>query len=357
MAFNLFGMKLLFTLLFVLSYWSANSQNRSSPPTFNELFVPVDTVYIDINNDTFLTTPVNLCFNGNYLVWGAENSITIFSKNRSLLYYQDKKGRGPGEFERAVHYSCNGNSISVLDRSSNKVSLFRYSKNGKELLFSDEFSISKKRPSKLLDVGHSLFTLNNLLNPNVSEPAISVYKKDGTTVTSVGLIPKSAELQSFIEGSGGITVDDSSNIYYSFLGDHRVWKWSQKKDSVIIFDNKPEYFINTESGNLKKASKSSMEKIRYAFEISRITDLFFLSPDLIIQQIEPDNYLKEGAKQKVLIEVFDTNGIKKYSSVQLPNVISFTYKDLIYIPVDFFSNLISGQGKKAVLIRYKFKVK
>ena len=98
-----------------------------------------------------------------------------------------------------------------------------------------------------------------------------------------------------------------------------------------------------------------MEKIRYAFEISRITDLFFLSPDLIIQQVEPDNYLKEGAKQKVLIEVFNTSGSKKYSSVQLPNVISFTYKDLVYIPVDFFSNLIAERGKKVALIGYKFK--
>lgn len=354
-------MKKFILILFLLaSFTTAKSQEKQpSSYSFESLFQPIDTLFITNNEQSLLSSPIDLCFQDSTLIWGEKNRYTTFTHLGSLLNQTMKSGRGPGEYQKASSYSCDDKSVSfsVLDQSLSKISFFRYEENEQTYLFDYEFIIPSNRPKNFTYTNTFFVTLNELMNPELETPAITIYSKDGNKIKTIGEIPINANLQFYIGGGGGITKDNLGNIYYSYLGDHKIWKWNSEEDIISVFNQKPSYFVSPDSLKVTTKFNSAIEIIRYAYEITRVTGLFFVEPDLIIQQLEPDNYLKEGAQQNVLIEVFDTQGSKKYTSIKLPNTIAFTTGELIYIPVDFYYNMLEKEGTSMALIGYKLKTK
>lgn len=348
-------MKNIFFLFIILSTHELHSQDKIKSVSFENVFVAKDTLYIDFTDELLLEHPKALCFKGGNLIWGQKNSFFSFDQNGALVDYKEIKGRGPGEFERAVHYDCKpNNSFSALDAQSYKISTYFFNSDNNKYTLEDEFRTKNYKTRNFFHLNNSFVTLNELVTPNLKIPALSIYDERGSLKREIGNIPENAQLQFYLEGGGGATKDNYGNIYYTFLGDHRVWKWNSAQDSIYIFNNKPDYFVSPERAIIKRFSNDAIKTIRYSYEITRVTGLFYVEPNLIVQQLEPDNYLMPGTTQNILIEVFMANGVKTYTSINLPNAIAFTYKDLVYIPTDFYNDLIISKGKTAALIGYKF---
>ncbi|MTI87343.1 MAG: 6-bladed beta-propeller [Balneolaceae bacterium] len=324
---------------------------------FDLLFEKADTLYITLGEDIVFDSPIDLCLGEQNLVWGSRESFVTFSSDDGkYINFQEHKGRGPGKFSGATHYICGpSDSLLILDTAGSKIISFNYNPEEKRYELSHEFKFPLHGARKFAYTQNAFFTLNENPLKRTGLSAITGYTNTGDKINEAGSIPYAASLQSYIIGSGGITTDNKGSIYYSYLGSHKVWKWDSHSDSVTTLNHKPSYYTGSDSTELRliNSNTSAMDEIRYAYAISRVTGLFHAEPNLIIQQFEPDNYL-EGAKQKVMLEIWSTEGKKIHSAVQAPNVISFTKKDLIYIPVDFYADLMEGEGKRIAFIGYRF---
>lgn len=342
-------MKHYFVLLFFPLLVSPNLSAQTTAKHKYKL-THVGNVTISIPSAIELGYPVNVCVlsDGNIL-WGEKNRFLLFKKGPNGTYRIEKfnkKGSGPGEIEKATRYvaSTDLNRFAIWDRGLQKFSVYN-------LPTSHVYDVPVQNASSKLFV-----TLKNHLIASFNDPgqgkqnfAVSVYNKHGNIVHQWGKIPYYAKLQEYRDG-GGITKDDKGNIYYSYLGGYKIWKIDPKTNKVSVFSDKPAYFDEANRDKLKRAdnNQSINPLMAYSFTISRVSGLYFLEPDVIIQQIDDgDPWKKE--KVNSYLEIWNTNGKKIASKIEIPQWIAGVRERKIYSYAESATKLIKKSDKQATL--------
>ena len=295
---------------------------------------------VNIPSNMALDIPVNIQIsNDGTIFWGEKNRILTFVENgKKRVNIFESKGRGPGEILSASYYQVyNSDHFALLDNSQAKITVFDSSKSH---LY--DVPLSNMRTKKFVALNNSTFATFNTAVYKKDIPAISLHNKDGKLIHQWGKIPYYALLQSNRNG-GGVTKDENGNIYYSFLGGYKIWKVNTETGDMTTFSQKPFYFDGVNREDIDKSHNNLKALIEYSFKVSRVTGLFFMQPNLILQQIDDGNPW-EGEKVQKYLEIWNTEG-KKLGQAELSHMIACIKDNNIYVFADTPSKLIKNASK------------
>ena len=342
----------LFLILFIPSKSFCQSNHEVTASAFGTYFTQIDSLFLNVNEEVLLGSAISLFETslGSW-AWGEKQRVSYFNPEGGHVKTVEFAGRGPGEIVRGVDYYYNSanNKISILDASLLRIKIY-----DENFSFVKEFSLDKNRNTKHTSNswGH-YFTLNEMMF-FYDAPAVSEYDTSGVKVKEWGDIPGVAKVQRPNENGGGITSDHAGNVYYSYQGDYRVWKINFKKDSIVIFNDEPSYFREVDSQKLGKTRKA-MELFYLGYEGTRVTNLFFLEPNIIIQQMETGNpFAKPPQELSYYLEIWKTNGEKLASGVEIPFPIAWTMGGRLAIPTQYPSKMIQKNGKIKAFNIFRF---
>jgi hypothetical protein len=318
----------------------SQTPSRSFNSAFNNYFTKSHTLSLNLSDEVYLDKAVSIFKLGNRIFWGEEQRLSYFDKDGNIVKTKNIRGRGPGKVLDAIDYDYNSKGrISILDLSTQKIKIY-----DQDLNFIKEFLLDRNRSSKFaLDNQNQSFTLNELLF-TFDALAISKYDSAGSKIGSWGKIPKAGRLQRANEDGGGITTDDNGNVYYFYQGSHKIWKLDASTNSISIFNNKPSYFKQIEDEKIKNAKRS--KKLFYlGYEGTRVMGLYYLQPNIIIQQMETGNpFITPSEELNFYLEVWNTEGKKLASKLQIPFPIAWTNADSIAILKQYTSGLLEESG-------------
>lgn len=324
------------TILFLPTEFIYPQSSNSS-----KLFLEkVDEYSISISEDQVLGNPTSIRFDNSRLLWGEKSNAYFFDSNGTLLQSAEFKGRGPGEILAGMDYQIlNDGRIFILDFEQYKISVF-----------DSVFNLVKDIPinklnSKQIEVinDSTFFTFNDLIFQR-AEAAVTLFNNNGEIKGEWGKTPEYALLQD-VRNGGGITSDNQGNIYYSYLGGHKLWKLNTYTGQIDVFDHKPDYFIEADPEKISSLGTNISEIISYSFQVSRVSGLFFLEPNYIIQQIDTGNPW-EGEDTRIFLEIWNTDGNKLASKLEINHWIADVEGENIYVLRDTATNLLSKLDEK-----------
>jgi len=332
----------------ISSYASVQCQSTF----FNYFESEADTLFIQISEGLFLGTPAQIKVSPTgEILWGEQSRFHIFNSDGEWILSKEAGGRGPGEFTQANSYIFDKNGDLYLHAITQfKIIRFKAETNYSEF---DEISIPVANFNKFTVTTEQIVGL--LMTKNQLSPAhaLTVLGKDGES-EKFGDIPNSAVLQHSITEGGGISNDQRSRFFYSYLGDHRIWAVNYKNNNEVVFSEAPEYYTGPESGVIQRLS-GAMERVQYAFRVTRNTGLFYLQSGFLIQQFEPDNYLLPGSRQRVIIEIWSESGNKIATGIEIPQLIADAASDNLFILAGHPAEIAENAGKVPLLISYQIK--
>lgn len=327
----------------------SSSQNLSLSSNLEK----VDEYWIEPPSSLLLDLPSNIqILDDGKVLWGEETRIILFSQDGKSVEVQEKAGRGPGELLSSTYYQVdNEKNIAILDKRQYKIAQFNTTFD-----HLGDVPFSGVRTKQFVVIGDGKYATFNDLVTNKSDPAVSLFNKEGKLVNEWGNIPYYALLQANRNG-GGIVKDSEENIYYSYLGGYKIWKINRKANKISIFDQKPDYFDGTDKEKISNVVGNLQKLIPHSFEISRVSGLFFLKPNIIVQQIDDGNPWRDEEVQ-LYLEMWNTKGKKIADNVEIPHWIADTNGDLIYLLSDTYSNIIAKlEEKQSVKLFDIFKLK
>jgi len=309
------------SIILLLVSCKNNLDNSSSD--FKDIFINEREIHLRNIDSLKIIQPYNVIVNNkNQIIWcDLKMPIYFFDFYGNLVKTYNKVGNGPGEVKntpilkqdkRGIYYLFNKakQSITILDDNLNyKYNFFiKNANHAKNVAISNEGGIIIQREASLGSM----------------KPAILKYNKDGGLEGEWGKIPYIAFTQETLDG-GGIVTDLQGNIFYSYLSDYKLYKIDIKDSLLTILDNKPSYFIEAKKNKINLKDYTST--IKYVFKTSRIQGLFFVEPNIIIQQVI------QGVKNKtqVFLEIWRTSGEKIYSGVKSPGIIIGSFRDNIML--------------------------
>lgn len=320
------------TIISILLFLTSCNSNTSSK-NFKDIFINNDSIQIKNADSLALVEPRYIFVdNKSRIIWcDFRLPIYFFDFNGNLVKTYNKMGNGPGEIT--------GSPILMQDKSGLYYLFNEVKKNmtilDKNLAYKYSFFI--KSPNVVrnitIDKQGDVIIQNNALFGSM-KPAIERYSKNGKLLGKWGTIPFIAFSQDALDGPGVVT-DLEGNIYYSYLTDYKLYKIDIKDSSLTIFDNKPSYFIAAKENKIHPRAKNVSSTIKYVFTVSRVNKIFFIEPDIIIQQIIQGRY----KKTKVFLEIWNTNGKKIYTKVKSPGFIIGSFKNKILFTKQDFNNL------------------
>lgn len=312
----------------------------SQESDFDNLFSLKLEISFNLDADTFLKVPIRvIALNDESLLWGETDSFYILSHSGEVVHYYKKIGGGPCEFRTVDAYTADSDgNIFVISRSKSSILHFRA---GTDLECIGEYNLTRFRPRHISVYNEQLYLQNERIQ-DTDIPAITKIDINSLRTTGYGNIPQIAKLQSGIGETGGMDVDSDGNVYFGYLGMHEIIRLTREDNRISSWSIKPEYFKAPELAKVRSLNRS-MDFFTYAQETTRLTGLFITSGDILIQQFEPDNYLLPGAKQRTVLEVWDTSGNKLATNVESPQKIAFISGDIIYFWVNFPNDLLSRE--------------
>ncbi|NGP87636.1 6-bladed beta-propeller [Fodinibius halophilus] len=330
-------------LFLVTSNNNAFSQYAKQNPSkaFKDLFVKNKEIFISIDENTLLDRPVSILQTKNdQLIWGEKEGIKVFDQSGALIKKVELSGRGPGELIRASQYNLTESNITILDASQLKVIVLN-----NDCEFQHEFLVAKNRTKLHAKSSKgNYYTLNELML-NSETPALSKYDSTGTKIAEWGIVPLTAKTQRANQNGGGITSDGRGNIYYSYQGDFRIWKLNTSENSISIFKNKPSYFKPISQKELQTTQRA--RKLFYlGYKGTRLTGLFFLKPNIILQQFETGNpFNKPKEELTYYLEIWNTSGEKLASKIEIPYPIAWVDQNSITLPTMYPSKILQQKGE------------
>lgn len=281
----------------------------------DSLIVQIDSIAI---NDAKLIHITN-----DILYWfdSISPELFIFNRDLSLSEHIDYTGRGPGEFNTSYKIDISKkNNIRIYDFQTKKINIFNGLRN-----YSSSFHFSEYEVNRLAAVDDSRLFLQLRNIKSDLDPAFILIDTAGVELMNGGKRPENAIIQDVISG-GSIAYDKNENIYYSYGSDYRIWKVNLKTQIITIFNNKPVYFLESEAEEIRKLNQR--EYAKYYFEHSRTWNIFYVEPNLIVQQIYPQRPQKNNNYS--YLEIFDTTGIKVGTKILFQNEIINVQNGKIY---------------------------
>lgn len=247
------------------------------------------------------------------ILWGERSRFLLF-KGREVIE-NNNTGRGPGEFVRATAYASNVDYIVVYDDSQSKVIYFDWDGN-----YVTEFKINEWKVKNIaLNPDSDFIAMNEIQGFNQTE-AVSIYSFEGNLLGRHGRIPILGLTQKSRNG-GGVASDGQGNVYFSYLSSGDIFKYDRSTGETNQFAPKPSYFLSPDPELVKSKGTDHMELTTISFQYSRVSDLLFLSPDKIVQQIEVGNPWG-GEEVKFFIEIYNLKGEKIGSKLEIENRIA-----------------------------------
>ena len=300
--------------------------------------------YLNIVDNFFLGRPTNIeILDKKTLAWGEKTRLLFLGENGNEVDVFNPQGRGPGEFMESFYFQTYGSgNFAIYSAGQLKISLFDFTKNHLK-----DFSTHMVRPKKfvVLENGeNTFFSTFNDMQFQQQGAAVSLYNSNGEITKEFGEIPPYALLQDPRNG-GGITTDLQGNIYYSYLGGHKVWKIDTKNEKLSVFDQKPSYFDQVNAETIFSLGRDIQKIIAHSFKVSRVSGLFFVEPNLIIQLIDDGNPW-EGEEVRHYLEVWNTKGEKVASKIEVSHWVAGTNGGLIYVYSDSISELVKKSDNK-----------
>lgn len=298
---------------------------------------------ISFSENVLLSTPSGIIINSNNIIWSEyKGGIYEFDMKGKLLKKLSSFGDGPGEFNvvRSIARDLKSN-LYVFD--SAKLKIIRYDSTWS---FLNSFVL---RPGGFKKMAvDSVGNIYTLLEGSFSDKSTAVikYDKNGKILGRWGEIPTTATMQEYLYG-GGITIDKKSNIYYSYMSDHKILKTDSNGDRIQEWENKPSYFRETNEDEARKYRESDI--INYSWKVSRVSGLFFIEPGIILQQIYTGNP-KEMETVISYLELWDISGKKIISSLFVPYEVIYAFENKIV-----FLKEKPNQNKKLIIYEFRFK--
>ncbi len=266
----------------------------------------------------------------------------IWAENRPPMYVFDADGRflqtlgshgeGPGEFGTtdAMDIDRDGN-IHVLDGDNKRVSVFSPDY---EFMYSSRLEgIHHPKHVAINSDGHTVLLREAWWYG--FEPAVITVDSTGRQLSSAGEIPTWAKVQLNVFPAGGLGVDASNNVYYTYTSGHQIWKTDPAGALLAAFDASPAYYMPPDHEELRRIdnpgnSRATQDRIRYLDSISRVTGLFVVADsDLVFQEILTPKGL-DGAGIRFDLEVWHTAGFRIATEVRSRPKIMFADARYLY---------------------------
>ena len=298
---------------------------------FNEVFTLSDSIQLEYSDSVLLNIPTSVLISNNKIIWSEYNPpFYVFNMKGECIKKIGVKGRGPNELM----------SIRLIVAGS-RSDYYIFDSNGMKVLVLDN-NYQPRKQFPLKQIGFKKLTVDN--SGNIYTLSDDAYMGDATSViqydsngnkisewktNSIGSI-----FQRYLKG-GGICHDKNNNIYYSFMGDYRIWRIKDGKAEEIS-DERPPFFIEIDKDKLKKMSQR--EVIKYHFNVSRVIGLYYLDPGFILQQVATPGNKYRSSIYYLIIRSLDGKILKVLRN-KIPMVSSFKNKIiLIENPVNETSN-------------------
>lgn len=281
--------------------------------------------YSIVDNDIYLSNAIDVksSHKNQKILWGEQKKFYLFDYDGNLIISKKSSGRGPTEFSRIDAIAANEEYFALLDASLARVLYFDW-----EGKFVTSYTLKRNQLAQIknieLDSFSNLVIMKELIFPG-DQSAILVYDKTGRRIADIGVIPNIAMTQTTRNG-GGITLDNSNIIYYSYLSEGKIYKTDIKSKEVVIISDPPEYFSKPDIEIVKRIGRDQMKMIPLTFDHSRISDLLYLETETLIQQIEIGNPWKDE-EVIIYLEFYEIKSNTKTAKVKIENRVATTWKE------------------------------
>lgn len=299
------------------------SSNLSEETKENFTFQPYLKDQINIEySDSILTTmyPSSVIILKDFIIWAEEfPPIYLLDKYGKSIRIIGLKGRGPGEITsiRGIDFDLFGNYY-IYDNSQLKILIF-----DKDFKYKNQMTLKRNFRKFVVDNFSNIYCL---LHDKGSDRkgAIIKYDKYGNIIGEWGEIPLGARFHRRLIG-GGLCIDNENNVYFSYIGDYRIWKSDSIGNNLRELNEKPEGFIEVDTDYLEKLNRN--EVVKYHFEVSRTMGLFYLDDGYLVQVIR--NPIENSRKYNEILVIRDLDGKIENQIKGLSNVVSTTVNDII----------------------------
>lgn len=134
---------------------------------------------------------------------------------------------------------------------------------------------------------------------------MSKYDRTGNLLKEWGEYSPGRILQERSNGGGIVT--DGQFVYYSYLGDHKIWKYDFEGNLINIFDHAPEYYRTLDYNKLSGMCQNDILKIY--FDACKMWGIYYVEQGYIIQEFTFGNP-REGEEVEKYLEIWDNEGNK-----------------------------------------------
>lgn len=306
------------------------SENQKLPSSLsNEIkedftFQPYLKDQINIEySDSILTTmyPSSVLLFKDFIIW-AEGfpPIYLLDKFGKSIKNIGLKGRGPGEINsiRGIDFDLFGNYY-IYDNSQLKILIF-----DKDFKYKYQITLNRNFRKFVVDNLGNIYCL--LHDRDDGGGAIIKYDKYGNIIGEWGEIPLGARFHRRLIG-GGLCLDNENNVYFSYMGDYRIWKSDSIGNNLRELNEKPEGFIEVDTDYLNKLNRN--EVVKYHFEVSITIGLFYLEDGHLVQVIR--NPIENGRKSNETLVIRDLNGRIENIIKGLENVVNTSGNNIIIL--------------------------
>lgn len=290
----------------------SNDMEIKKVGNYNEIFDTVKTFEIIEKDEVLSYSPQKVIFlNENEFLWFEDKGVVLkYNTGGELLKkYIIREGSGPGEIRRICDAAVDtaAKKYFIYDSSQMKIITYDY-----EFKFIEDYLLKGVGFKNFAIDSKENFYIYHDIGRNITKPAITMLAKNGDTKEKIGEIPLAGIFQQYLEG-GGICLDSKNNVYYTYLGDYRIWKYSSANKNISIYDYKPSYFITPEEKILKEDDQGKV--INHHFYVSKVKSLHILNDRFLLQKIV-GIYKGKGQKTSEYLELLDLNKNIRYTKIE-----------------------------------------
>lgn len=229
----------------------------------------VGNIELDLTN-IYLQIPIQSLKFCDQIIVMQEHGFYAFNMNGDLSQSYLKEGRGPGEFEFLNSATVLNDTLYIYDSPLRK--LMKFGCSDKAIVFKNEIFLRtlSSRNFTVTDEGDIYFL--NSHSPSSTIPAVQSFNSNGERKSDYSSTPVTAALSRGLMGGGIVYSQSTNSIYYSYLGDSRLFKIDLTNNELKEFDTSPSYYIGISEREIKSIADNLTALILKAYEISRIKE-------------------------------------------------------------------------------------